>query len=138
MGKKKSFTTSGIAALTGESRVVETKETPAETVVEKKVEMKPVEKVAPAAPAEETVQETTTPAPKKASTNKRRTTAKKKTPGIQDPNKRSVKKSNRPVTLYLNSTNMDKLTEYAEQEQQKISWLIDELIYDFLRENLEE
>jgi hypothetical protein len=125
MGKKKSFTTGALASLTGKApeakrvEVVTTKEEVEPEVintpeVKKAPEVKPLPSVA----------------------TKKSTTRKKKSTGLQDPNKRSVKKSHTPVTLYLNATNLERLKQYAEEEEQKISWLIDEMIYDYLSEKL--
>ena len=55
---------------------------------------------------------------------------------LQDPNRRSIKKSNAAVTLYLNATNLNRLKQHAEAEEQKISWLIDEMIYEYLSDKL--
>ena len=135
MGRKKSFTSSGLAALTGESPMEPLKQTV-------KVEaMEPI-----AQPIEKEPNTTTTAvAPKKDSsptaaapnTPKNRTKAKKKkNTALQDPNRRSIKKSNAAVTLYLNATNLNRLKQHAEAEEQKISWLIDEMIYEYLSDKL--
>jgi len=133
MGKKKSFSSSGLAALTGKSRV---------EPLQKAAEVSTVKPVTPPiikeVPTIETIpsKESSAPVPAtKVSPKRRTTTKKKKSSGLQDPNKRSIKKSNAAVTLYLNAHNLEKLKTYAENEEQKISWLIDDMIYDFLQEH---
>ena len=119
MGRKKSFTSSGLAALTGES--------PMEPIAQ------PIEKESKTAVAPDEYSSTAV----EPNTTKKRTKAKKKkNPELQDPNRRSIKKSNAAVTLYLNATNLNRLKQYAEAEEQKISWLIDELIYEYLSDKL--
>ena len=135
MGRKKSFTSSGLAALTGESPMEPLK--PTVKVESMEPIAKPIEKdsnttatvVAPAADNSPTAVESNTP--------KKRTKAKKKKNTVlQDPNRRSIKKSNAAVTLYLNATNLNRLKQHAEAEEQKISWLIDEMIYEYLSDKL--
>ncbi len=133
MGKKKSFSSSGLAALTGKSRV---------EPLQKATEVPTVESVPPPITKEppkiETIpsKESSAPVPAtKVSPKSRISAKKKKNSGLQDPNKRSIKKSNTAVTLYLNAHNLEKLKTYAENKEQKISWLIDDMIYDFLHEH---
>lgn len=136
MAKSKSFNAEALATLTGSpqsqptmkvavapTKKVEPKKAPViatEVKVVKQQEVAVVEK-AEIKPAK---------AAKKAAKGKKAVDL-----GIQDPNKRSVKVKNAPVTYYLNTANMQKLKEYAEETDQKPSWILDELIYDFLLEN---
>jgi len=58
--------------------------------------------------------------------------------GLQDPNMRSVKVKNKPFTFYLNAVNAAKLKDYADEHDQKPSWILDEIIYEFLSEALKK
>ena len=138
MGKKKSFTSSALASLTGETKTAtSSNNTPIEETTQPKPE--PVVEARESTTVEKPTEERPTKpvAKKSAKATTRRTTKKKKPSGLQDPNKRSIKKSHVPVTLYLNATNLERLKEYAEDEEQKISWLIDEMIFDYLSDRID-
>ncbi len=144
MAKSKSFNAEALATLTGSAPQLKPAMKVAVTPVKKKQtkdvkvlaekakvdvaqDVKDTEKRVVVAQQEQTIA---------AKTVKKVSKAKKESDlGIQDPNKRSVKVKNAPVTYYLNTTNMQKLKEYAEKTDQKPSWILDELIYDFLLEN---
>lgn len=134
MGKKKSFTTSALASLTGQSTSVAQPTPVVEESETTKTKIETVEPQESKPKTSDTKAAVSTPAKKAPA---KRFPKKKKPTGLQDPNKRSVKKSHTPVTLYLNATNLEKLKEHAEQEEQKISWLIDEMIYDYLSDVIE-
>ena len=125
MGKKKSFTTSALASLTGQS-----------PAIDKVAPEEPMKEISEPVVAKPTVDPVKEVAASKPGVNKQTKAKKTKKPGLQDPNKRSIKKSHTPVTLYLNATNLDRLKQHAEAEEQKISWLIDEMIYEYLSDKL--
>ena len=135
MGRKKSFTSSGLAALTGESPMEPLKQP--EKVQAMEPIARPIEKELNTTATVVAPKEDSSPTPVEPNTPKKRTKAKKnKNPVLQDPNRRSIKKSNAAVTLYLNATNLNRLKQHAEAEEQKISWLIDEMIYEYLSDKL--
>jgi hypothetical protein len=127
MGRKKEFTTSAFASLTGTAPATKpiVKTEVAETQTTKAADTEKIE----------TKANSTKSAPKKAATAKSK---KSNRSDIQNPNKRSVRAVHTPVTLYLNERNLNKLKEVAEEEAQKISWIIDELIYDYLVQHTEQ
>jgi len=125
MGKKKSFTTSALASLTGQS-----------PAIDKVVPEEPIKEISEPVVAKPTVDPVKEVAAPKSAPKKQTKAKKAKKPGLQDPNKRSIKKSHTPVTLYLNATNLQRLKQHAESEEQKISWLIDEMIYEYLSDKL--
>ena len=135
MGRKKSFTSSGLAALTGESPMEPLKQpvkVEAMETIAQPIEKEPNTTAAAVAPKKDS-----SATPVESNTAKKRTKAKKKkNTALQDPNRRSIKKSNAAVTLYLNATNLNRLKQHAEAEEQKISWLIDEMIYEYLSDKL--
>ena len=135
MGRKKSFTSSGLAALTGESPMEPLKQTVKVEAME--LIAQPIEKDLNTTATVIAPKEDRSPIAVESNTSKKRTKAKKKKNTVlQDPNRRSIKKSNAPVTLYLNATNLNRLKQHAEAEEQKISWLIDEMIYEYLSDKL--
>ena len=135
MGRKKSFTSSGLAALTGESPMEPLKPTVKVEAMEPIAQ--PIEKELNTTATVVTTKEDSSATPVESKTPKKRTKVKKKkNTALQDPNRRSIKKSNAAVTLYLNATNLNRLKQHAEAEEQKISWLIDEMIYEYLSDQL--
>ena len=135
MGRKKSFTSSGLAALTGESPMEPLKQTQKVEAMEPVAQ--PIEKESKTPTTAVVQKEDSSPTAAAPNTPKKRTKAKKKkNTALQDPNRRSIKKSNAAVTLYLNATNLNRLKQHAEAEEQKISWLIDEMIYEYLSDKL--
>ena len=49
-----------------------------------------------------------------------------------DPNKRSTRAKNTQIAFYLNEQNVNMLKKIAEDEDQKVSWIVDEIIYEYL------
>lgn len=133
MGRKKEFTTSAFASLTGTAPVTK----PIVKEPQKKEETSTEAQNAKAADEEkiEAKANSAKSVAKKAASAKAK---KSNRSDIQNPNKRSVRAVHSPVTLYLNERNLNKLKEVAEEEAQKISWIIDELIYDYLVQHTEQ
>lgn len=143
MGKTKDFSSNALATLTGKPKLPGTQvENKVQTV--KQVQEEPAVKQAvvdiPAEAAEKALAKTSAPksvpqVKKEGSAKGKKKVVKAKSTsgeGPMDPNKRSTRAKNTQIAFYLNEQNVNMLKKIAEDEDQKVSWIVDEIIYEYL------
>ena len=143
MGKTKDFSSNALATLTGKPKLPGTQvENRVQNVkqVEETLAIKQAVVDIPAEVAEKALAKT--PAPQQAPQVEKEGRAKTKKKvvkvkstageGPMDPNKRSTRAKNTQIAFYLNEQNVNMLKKIAEDEDQKVSWIVDEIIYEYL------